>query len=115
MERETLVGSRYVLGYAAAEQDRLRRQASLLAPLTERFFRAAGIGIAQRVLEIGSGMGDVAHIAARLVGPTGHVVGVERDATSIVCARERADTAGLRHVTFVHADVHTWVPEETFD
>jgi SAM-dependent methyltransferase len=71
--------------------------------------------MAQRVLEIGSGMGDVAHIAARLVGPTGNVVGVERDATSVACAREQTDTAGLRHVTFVQADVHTWVPADTFD
>jgi SAM-dependent methyltransferase len=115
MARQTHVGSPYVLGYAAAEQDRLRRQASLVAPLTERFFRAAGIGTAQRVLEIGSGLGDVAHIAARLVGPTGQVVGVEHEATSVACARERTDTAGLRHVTFVQADAHTLVFEDTFD
>jgi SAM-dependent methyltransferase len=109
------VASPYLLGYAAAEQDRLVRQSSLLAPLTERFFRAAGIGTAQRVLEIGSGMGDVAHIAARLVGPTGNVVGVERDATSVARARERTDTTGLRHVSFVHADVDRWVAADTFD
>jgi SAM-dependent methyltransferase len=115
MERETHVGSTYVLGYAAAEQDRLRRQASWLAPLTERFFRAAGIGTAQRVLEIGSGMGDVAHIAARLVGPTGKVVGVEQDRTSVARARARTDAAGLDHVAFVQADAHTLVFEETFD
>jgi protein-L-isoaspartate O-methyltransferase len=115
MGRETPVASAYVLGYAAAERDRLCRQASLLAPLTERFFRAAGIDTVQRVLEIGSGMGYVAHIAARLVGPTGNVVGVEQDATSVACARERTDTAGLRHVTFVQADAHTWLPQDTFD
>jgi len=115
MERETHSTNGYVLGYSAAEQDRLRRQASLLAPLTERFFRAAGIGTAQRVLEIGSGMGDVAHIAGRLVGATGKVVGVEQDGMSVARARARTEAAGLRHVTFVQADAHTWMPEETFD
>jgi len=115
MQPETQVGSLYVLGYAAAEQDRLRRQASLLAPLTERFFRAAGIATAQRVLEIGSGMGDVAQIAARLVGPTGKVVGVEQDGASVACARARTDTVGLGHVTFIQADAHTLVFDETFD
>jgi len=115
MDREAHVGAAYVLGYAAAEQDRLGRQASLLAPLTERFFRAAGIGTAQRVLEVGSGMGDVAQIVARLVGPTGNVVGVEQDGSSVARARARTDAAGLDHVTFVEADAHTLVFEETFD
>jgi SAM-dependent methyltransferase len=104
-----------VLGYAAAEQDRLLRQAALLAPLTERFFREAGIGPSQRVLDIGSGMGDVAQIAARLVGPTGRVVGVEQDAPSIARARQRLDASGFDHVTFVHADVNALPFEQTFD
>src|ERR1051325_254183 len=104
MERETHSINGYVLGYSAAEQDRLRRQASLLAPLTERFFRAAGIGTSQRVLEIGSGMGEVAHVAGGLVGSTGKVVGVEQDGMSVARARARTEAAGLRHVTFVQAD-----------
>ena len=115
MEGETHAGSGYVLGYAAAEQDRLMRQAALLAPLTERFFREAGIGPAQRVLDIGSGMGDVAQIAARLVGATGKVVGVEQDARFVARARERIDAAGLDHVAFIQADVNAVPLAETFD
>ena len=52
----------YQLGNTDAEHERLIRQASRLAPVTERFFREAGIGSGQRVLDLGSGVGDVAKI-----------------------------------------------------
>src|SRR5436309_703577 len=46
--------SHYALGNTDAEHERLIRQAMILAPLTERFFRQAGIGPGQRVLPLGS-------------------------------------------------------------
>jgi ubiquinone/menaquinone biosynthesis C-methylase UbiE len=61
--------SSYVFGAASAEHDRLIRQAAIWDPFTERLFRDGGIGPGQRVLDIGSGVGDVALLAARLVGP----------------------------------------------
>jgi ubiquinone/menaquinone biosynthesis C-methylase UbiE len=53
-------GTHYALGNTDAEHERLIRQAAILAPLTERFFRQAGIGLGQLVLDLGSGVGDVA-------------------------------------------------------
>ena len=50
----------YPLGNTDAEHERLIRQAARVAPITERFFREAGIGLGQRVLDLGSGVGDVA-------------------------------------------------------
>ena len=79
----------YVLGSTDAEHERLIWQALRVAPITERLFREAGIGPGQRVLDIGSGVGDVAMLAARLVGPSGEVVGIERDPKSITKARAR--------------------------
>src|SRR6266436_5212777 len=73
----------YALGSTDAEQARLIRQAALLAPFSERFFLGAGISPGQRALDIGSGVGDVAMLVSKLVGPSGEVVGVERDARSI--------------------------------
>src|ERR1051326_4326669 len=93
----------YVLGYSDAEQDRLIRQATLLAPITERLFREAGIGRGCRVLDIGSGLGDVAMIAARLVGESGEVLGIDRNAGFVARARERVAAVGFRNVTFVQA------------
>jgi len=79
----------YALGYTNAEHDRLIRQATRIAPITERLFREGGIGPGQRVLDLGSGVGDVALLVARLVGPSGEVVGIERDAASIARANAR--------------------------
>jgi ubiquinone/menaquinone biosynthesis C-methylase UbiE len=105
----------YALGYTNAEHERLIRQAARLAPSTERFFRAAGIGPGQRVLDLGSGPGDVAMLLSRLVGPAGAVVGVERDTRSIALARARVAEAGLRNVTFTQSDVAEVASDETFD
>jgi ubiquinone/menaquinone biosynthesis C-methylase UbiE len=107
--------SHYVLGSTDAEHERLIRQAALLAPLTERFFREASISPGQRILDIGSGVGDVAMLAARLVGPSGEVVGVERDTRSIARARVRIAEGGLRNVTFTQSDVSQLSGEKAFD
>ena len=105
----------YLLGSTDAEHERLIRQAIRLAPVTERFFREAGIGPGHRVLDLGSGVGDVAMLLARLVGPTGVVVAIERDPRSIGRARIRAAEAGLRNIEFLHTDIGTFIPETLFD
>ena len=107
--------SSYPLGSTDAEHERLIRQAARLAPLTERFFCDAGIGLGQRVLDVGSGVGDVAMLAARLVGPSGEVVGIERDSPSITRARARAAEAGLHNVNFTQCDVDEILSDRSFD
>src|SRR6266852_339152 len=107
--------STYVLGSTDAEHERLIRQAAILDPFTERFFRDAGIGPGQRVLDVGSGVGDVSMLAAKLVGPSGEVVGVERDARSIARARARVAEAGLRNVSFSQSDVSQIPSSKPFD
>jgi len=113
--RASSIGSDYVLGYTNAEHDRLIRQAARIAPITERLFREAGIGPGQRVLDLGSGMGDVAMLAARLVGPSGKVVGIERDASSIARANARVADAGLRNVSFIQTDANQISSDQPFD
>ena len=105
----------YVLGSAAVEQERLIRQATIFDPLTELLFRDAGIGPGQRVLDIGSGVGDVAMLAAKLVGPSGEVVGVERDPATIATARSRVAKARLSNVSFMESDVRSLTNNELFD
>jgi SAM-dependent methyltransferase len=105
----------YALGSTGAEHERLIRQATLLAPCTERLFREAGIEPGHRVLDLGSGIGDVAMLVARLVGPSGEVVGAERDKNSIARAKARAIRAGLQNISFIQSDVCDIASETPFD
>ena len=107
--------SGYILGDTDAEQERLIRQATRISPLTERFFREAGLGPGQRVLDLGSGVGDVAILAGTLVGPSGEVVGVERDTRTIARARARAAEAGHHHVSFIQSDIALLSSHKSFD
>lgn len=54
----------------------------------------------ERVVDVGSGSGFDSLIAARLVGATGHVVGVDMTPEMLVKARETARQAGLSNVEF---------------
>ena len=105
----------YALGYTNSEHERLIRQAKRIAPYTERLFREAGIGPGYRVLDLGSGVGDVSMLLARMVGPSGEVVGIERDARSIARANARVAEAGLRNIRFTEADVNQIVSDQPFD
>jgi ubiquinone/menaquinone biosynthesis C-methylase UbiE len=68
----------YALGHSSAEIQRLKDQAAMLRPITERLLRSAGIDAGMRVLDLGCGAGDVSMLAAELVGPAGIVVGIDR-------------------------------------
>jgi ubiquinone/menaquinone biosynthesis C-methylase UbiE len=112
---ETSPTPQYALGSTDAEHQRLIRQATWLAAHTDRLFREADIGPGQRVLDLGSGVGDVALIAARIVGPSGEVVGIERDPRSIARAAARMAEAGLRNVSFTQSDAAQIPSDNPFD
>lgn len=86
------------------ERKRLVVQNALLAPLTRRLLERAGIAAGMRILDIGSGSGDVALLAAELVGPAGEVTGVDRDPAQVAYAQQRASARGLANVRFVAGD-----------
>jgi protein-L-isoaspartate O-methyltransferase len=103
------------LGYSEEEQERLIRQARRLAPWTRRLFRTAGISAGQRVLDVGSGIGDVSMILSEIVGPEGSVLGLERDAGSIATAQSRVAKAGIHNVSFLEAEALDPPLSGTFD
>jgi ubiquinone/menaquinone biosynthesis C-methylase UbiE len=88
-----------------AEVGRLVEQARVIDPGTERLVREAGITAGMRVLDLGSGAGDVTLLAARIVGPRGRVVGLDSSPKAILSARGRAERAGIGNVEFVQADL----------
>jgi SAM-dependent methyltransferase len=105
----------YVLGHAEKELERLMTQSRLFEPFTAQLFRDAGLAPGMRVLDVGSGSGDVAFLAARMVGPSGQVVGVDRSAVAVDSANRRALALELPNTRFVVGDVSTMTFVEPFD
>jgi ubiquinone/menaquinone biosynthesis C-methylase UbiE len=94
----------YIWGRGQDELERLIAQGRILGDSTEHLLRRAGIEPGMRVLDIGSGAGDVAFLVARLVGPEGTVIGVDSSAEATAGARGRARQAGVANVEFVTCD-----------
>jgi ubiquinone/menaquinone biosynthesis C-methylase UbiE len=99
-----MTGEAYPFQSSADERQRLIAQGELVAPLTRRLFERAGIASGMRVLDIGSGSGDVAFLAARFVRPEGSVIGADRDPAQVAFAAQRAEANGLTNVRFVARD-----------
>jgi ubiquinone/menaquinone biosynthesis C-methylase UbiE len=97
------------------ELERLRTQARLINPITRQFFAEAGIAPGMRVLDVGSGPGEVAFVSAELVGTSGQIVGVDRSATLLAMARARASERSLGNVTFHEGDPAEMTFEDPFD
>jgi SAM-dependent methyltransferase len=111
----TAQAATYVLGHEEQELARLEFQAGMLAPATRTILRLAGIEPGMRVLDIGTGAGDVAFAVAELVGPSGSVVGVDQSVRALRFAAMRAEQRGTANVTFIHDDLHAVRIEEEFD
>jgi ubiquinone/menaquinone biosynthesis C-methylase UbiE len=79
----------------AAEYQRLTAQGTILDPLTRRLLLAAGLAPGMRVLDIGSGAGNVARLAAEIVGRGGSVVGVDADPAAVELASTYSTSPGI--------------------
>jgi len=88
----------YLLGHRCAEQDRLERQASELAPESEALFDRLGVGAGWRVVEIGCGPRGCLELLSRRVGAAGRVVGVELSPEQAGRARSFAIEQGWTNV-----------------
>ena len=106
---------RYLMGRSDEETERLIQQSQLYEILTRRFFTDAGIGRGMRVLDVGSGAGDVAMAAAELVGAEGEVVGVDVNETVLDTARARVQEQGYANIQFMAGDARTLDIEGDFD
>lgn len=106
----------YILGSADPELRRLRTISALYRDVTRRWLKGAGIGAGMTVADVGCGPGDVALLAAGLVGSSGTVIGVDSAPEALAMARSRAEAAGLGGtVRFDEADIASWVPDRPVD
>ena len=105
----------YTLGRTSHETTRLIEQSRIYGESTKQLCVSAGICNGMRVLEIGSGAGDVAIMVAELVGSSGQVVGVDVNPAILETARQRVANAGMKNVEFIAGDARTFSFEDKFD
>jgi ubiquinone/menaquinone biosynthesis C-methylase UbiE len=105
----------YVMGHGDRERRRLELQGAILRPLTEQLLVRSGIGRGMSVLDLGCGVGDVALIAAGLVGRRGRVTAIDVDEDALATAGKRAQEAGLANISFLRASIDEHSPERPVD
>jgi SAM-dependent methyltransferase len=102
-------------GIGDDEMTRLEVQCRMTATPTRIIFTEAGIRPGMRVLDLGSGAGDTAFLAADLVGPGGSVTGVDHSPDALARARYRAGQRGLAQVQFIEGDLYDPAPGGPYD
>jgi ubiquinone/menaquinone biosynthesis C-methylase UbiE len=73
--------------------------------VTAKLLEDAGVAPGDVVLDVGSGIGEPALSAARAVGPSGRVVGIDVSPAMVAAARRAASAAGLGNVAFTVAGI----------
>jgi SAM-dependent methyltransferase len=84
-------------------------------PVSDRLVVMAALEPGHRVLDVASGAGEPALTAARVVGPSGHVVATDLSPAMLAGARERAREEGLTNVETREADAETLDVQGPFD
>src|SRR4028118_101482 len=115
MSEDNTADVQYLFGHSEEETRRLLLQGRLFNPYTRRLLEDAGITRGMKVLAVGSGAGDVALLAAELVGPHGTVVGADSNPLLLETARKRVRAAGLENTSFFAADISRLALDEDFD
>ena len=105
----------YTMGRSESETDRLIEQSVLYDDVTRRFLLRSGIAKGMKVLDVGSGAGDVALTLAEFVGSEGNVVGVDVNGDILETAKARAAAAGWTNVEFIAGDTRTLELPNDFD
>jgi arsenite methyltransferase len=67
-------------------------------------FALGRLATGERVLDVGSGAGTDSLVAAQMVGPDGHVTGIDMTPDMLAKARDAAAAMGLANVQFVEGE-----------
>ena len=82
---------------------------------SEKVFPALEVRKGDKVLDAGCGFGDTALQLARLVGPTGSVLGIDCCEGFLAYGRRDVAAAGLKNVSFLEADVQSYPFKPEYD
>jgi SAM-dependent methyltransferase len=96
-ERVTAAFDRLASGYDT-------ERGGFFGPVSGLLVEFAGLRPGQRVLDVGCGAGACLFTAARAVGPSGQVIGIDLAEGMLARAAEMADAVGLANVTVEPGD-----------
>src|SRR5215813_5675009 len=82
---------------------------------SEAVFPSLPVNKGDRVLDVGCGFGDTAIKLARLVGPSGEVIGIDCCDAFLEIAQQDTEAAGLKNVHYMRGDAEIALPAENFD
>ena len=94
------IGVNFQTGYTLEDQTRIPSEAAEISLGCGNPTALAGLQPGEIVLDVGSGGGIDAFLAARQVGPEGHVIGVDMTPAMLERARETARKGGFTQVEF---------------
>jgi ubiquinone/menaquinone biosynthesis C-methylase UbiE len=99
-----------------SERARLLAQCEICQPQAESLLERLGIGVGQRVLDVGCGPLGVLDLLSARVGSTGEVVGLDNEPRMIEFAERTIAERGLTNVTLVQGDaLSAGLPANYFD
>lgn len=106
----------YLLGKSASEPDRLVRQAELYRPESQQLLDAVNLTLGQRALDLGCGPLGVLDEMAERVGPTGVVIGLERESSYRAHAEARLREHKFSNTKVLGGDARqTQLPKDCLD
>jgi len=106
----------YLLGRSPREEERLRKQVQDLAGEARSLLDRFQIRPGARAIELGCGPRGVLELLSERVGPSGTVVGLDKNEGFVASARNHVAEQQLINVEVVHGDARaTNLPKESFD
>ncbi len=108
-------GNNYIIEGGAEGKKRLHVLSEILSEYTRQLLLREGSIEGQSVLDVGSGSGDVAIMAAGLVGQSGSVTAVDFDRDIITLAEQDTEVKGISNIRYIAQDVHNLDYSGLFD
>jgi ubiquinone/menaquinone biosynthesis C-methylase UbiE len=88
------------------ELKHLKEQAAMAAPVEHQILQATGLKTGMQALDVGCGPGFVSIEMAKIVGPQGHLLGVDISEKLLETARTYAQEQGFLHTDFEQGSVY---------
>jgi len=106
----------YSLATGEAAVRRLSALHRVYSPAGRRILLRAGLKPGMAVADFGCGVGATTRMLAEMVGPAGHITGIDVSAAQLEQGRRLCKAEGISNATFVEASATaTGLPRDSFD